>query len=78
MINNNKAFILQYEIAFMCIKCELLNIINKESELKMEKTLLSKENYLTTDLLSESTKIKLNVIISNSLGAWGLLPISVL
>ena len=41
----------------MCIKCELLNIINKESELKMEKTLLSKENYLTTDLLNESRKI---------------------
>ncbi len=38
----------------MCIKCELLNIISKESELKMEKSLLSKGNYLTTDLLNES------------------------
>ena len=38
----------------MCIKCELLNIINKEVELKREKPLLSKENYLTTDLISES------------------------
>lgn len=41
----------------MCIKCGLLNIISKESELKMEKSLLSKENYLTTDLLNESRKI---------------------
>jgi hypothetical protein len=38
----------------MCIKCELLNIIDKEAELKREKTLLSKENYLTTGLISES------------------------
>ena len=37
----------------MCIKCELLNIINKEAELKRQKTLLSNENYLTTGL-SES------------------------
>lgn len=57
LTNNNNAFILQHDIAFMCIKCELLNIINKEAELKMEKTLLSKENYLTTDLLNESRKI---------------------
>ena len=34
----------------MCIKCELLIIINKEAELKMQKTLLSKENYLKTRL----------------------------
>ena len=37
----------------MCIKCELLNIISKEAELKREKTLLSKENYLTTGLIGE-------------------------
>ena len=37
----------------MCIKCELLIIINKEAELKRQKTLLSNENYLTTGLLSE-------------------------
>ena len=37
----------------MCIKCELLNIINKEAEIKRQRTLLSKENYLTTGLLSE-------------------------
>ena len=41
----------------MCIKCELLNIICKESKLKTEKSLLSKDNYLTTDLLNESRKI---------------------
>lgn len=56
-LTNNNAFISQHDIVFMCIKCELLNIINKEAELKMEKTLLSKENYLTTDLLNESRKI---------------------
>ena len=38
----------------MCIKCELLIIINKEAELKRDKTLLSKGNYLTTGLISES------------------------
>jgi hypothetical protein len=38
----------------MCIKCELLNIICKEAELKREKTLLLKENYQTTGLLSET------------------------
>ena len=37
----------------MCIKCELLNIIRKEAELKREKTLLS-ENYLNTGLPSGS------------------------
>ncbi|CAN5596283.1 hypothetical protein BH23THE1_BH23THE1_30280 [soil metagenome] len=57
LTNNNNAFILQHDIVFKCIKGELLNIINKEAELKMEKTLLSKENYLTTDLLNESRKI---------------------
>ena len=39
----------------MCIKCELLNIICKEAELKREKTLLSKENSLATGLPSSST-----------------------
>ena len=38
----------------MCLKCELLDIIRKEAELKREKTLLSKENYLTTGLPSSS------------------------
>lgn len=38
----------------MCIKCELLNIICKEAELKREKPLLSEENYLTTGLPSSS------------------------
>ncbi len=38
----------------MCIKCELLNIIGKEAELKRQKTLLTEENYLTTGLISES------------------------
>ena len=41
----------------MCIKCELLIIINKDAELKREKMLLSKENYLTTGL-SESRIMK--------------------
>ena len=41
----------------MCIKCELLNIISKEVKLKMEKSLLSKENYITTDFPNESRKI---------------------
>ncbi len=55
--NNNKAFISQHDNVFMCIKCELLNIINKNSELKMDKILLSKENYITTDFPDESRKI---------------------
>ena len=38
----------------MCIKCELFNIICKEAELKRQKMLLSKENYLKTGLLSDS------------------------
>ena len=38
----------------MCIKCELLNIIYKEAELKRAKTLLLKEGYQTTELLSET------------------------
>ncbi len=38
----------------MCLKCELLDIISKEAELKREKTLLSKENCLTTGLPSSS------------------------
>ena len=41
----------------MCIKCELLNIISKEVKLKMEKSLLLKENYITTDFPNESRKI---------------------
>lgn len=37
------------DIVFMCIKCELLDIISKEAEIKKVKAILSKENYLTTD-----------------------------